>query len=156
MKKIQAIIHYLFLSAVTVKAFNGVIEVLSGLFLLLFGKQVEYEVFALTNYEFTERHSDYIGRHLATLARDLSVSSDHFVAYYLLFHGIMNFVLVVTIYKKKLWAYPVAILLFSIFLAYQIVRLFYNHSIGLGVMSVVDLLMIILTWLEYKRIINEK
>ena len=156
MKKIQAIVHYLFLSAVTVKAFNGVVEVLSGLFLLLFGRQVEYEVYALTNYEFTERHSDYISKHLITLARDLSVSSDHFVAFYLLFHGIMNFVLVVAIYKKKIWAYPMAVVLFSVFLIYQIIRVSHNHSIALGVMSVIDLLMIVLTWFEYKRIINEK
>ena len=154
MKKIQAIIHYIFLSAVTVKAFNGTVEILSGLLFLFFGRQVEYEVYALTNFELTERHNDFVAKFLINSAHGLNISASHFVAYYLLFHGIMNFVLVIAIYRQKIWAYPAAVFLFSLFLIYQVIRVTHTHSVGLGAMSIIDLLMIVLTWLEYRRIIT--
>jgi len=60
MKKFWSIVRHLFLAVMTAKAFNGCIEVLSGVFLLLYGREVEHEVFVLTNYEITERHFDFI------------------------------------------------------------------------------------------------
>ncbi|EKD43412.1 MAG: hypothetical protein ACD_72C00289G0003 [uncultured bacterium] len=156
MKTIHAIIHYLFLSAITVKAFNGTVEVLGGLLFLFFGREVENEIYLLVNYEFAGPGNGIIAKSVVALTNGLVISTDHFVAFYLLFHGLMNFALVAAIYRKKMWAYPAAVILFSLVLIYQFVRLSMDYSTGLAVVSFIDLLMIALTWLEYKRIISEK
>lgn len=152
MKKINSIIHHLFLAAVTAKAFNGVVEIVGGFLILFYGKVAEWEAYVLTNYELTERHNDFIAKFLIESAHGFSISTRHFVSFYLLFHGVINLILVLSVYKKKMWAYPLAVTLFSIFLIYQIVRVYHNRSFGLAIVSVVDFFMIILTWLEYKRL----
>ncbi|MCX6780157.1 MAG: DUF2127 domain-containing protein [Candidatus Magasanikbacteria bacterium] len=152
MKKINSVIHYLFLAAVVAKAFNGIVEIIGSFLILSYDKLVQLEALALTNYELTEHHNDFIAKFFIDSAHNLSINTRHFISFYLFFHGAMNFFLVISIYKKKMWAYPLAIFLFSIFLAYQVFRVYHNHSVGLAVVSVVDVFMIILTWLEYRRI----
>ncbi len=154
MKKVNSIIHHLFLAAVTAKAFNGVVEIVGSILILFYGRAAKREAFALTNYELTERHNDFIAKFLLESAQNLSINALHFISFYLFFHGVINIFLVFSIYKKKLWAYPLAVSLFSLFLIYQVIRVFHNHSLGLAVVSVVDICMIVLTWLEYKRIVK--
>ncbi len=152
MKRVWSYIHQLFLALITAKAFNGTVEVVGGILMLLYGRAVELEVYAFTNYELTEHHNDFIAMYFLKSARNFSISAQHFVAFYLLFHGIINLLMVFLIYKKKIFAYPLSIFLFGAFLIYQIVRVYHNHSTGLAVISVVDVFMIVLTWLEYNRL----
>lgn len=152
MKKYWSYIHELFLALITAKAFNGVVEIIGGFFILFYGKAVELEVYAFTNFELTERHNEFISKYLIESARSFSISAQHFVSIYLLFHGVLNLLLVFLIYKKKILAYPLSMILFGLFLIYQIIRVYHNHSIGLAVISVVDVFMIILTWFEYQRL----
>ncbi len=156
MKKFQSIIHHLFLAAIVAKTFNGVVEIIGSVLVLSYNKMAELEAFALTNYELTEHHNDFIAKFLIDRANEFSISTRHFISAYLFFHGIMNLFLVICIYKKKLWAYPLAVSLFSLFLVYQVIRVYHNHSLGLVLVSIVDVAMIVLTWLEYRRIINKK
>jgi uncharacterized membrane protein len=60
--------------------------------------------------------------------------------------------LVAALMLKLKWAYPAAIAAFTIFLGYQMYRYSHTHSPELLVLSVLDILVIILTWLEYKRL----
>jgi len=153
MNRVYRLIHNLFLAAVTVKAFNGVMEIIGGVTLFIYGRRVEREVLTLTNDEIAEFHNDFIAKILIDWAHSFSVSTINFIVFYLWFHGIINLILVVAIYKKRMWAYPFALVLFSVFLAYQSVRVFHNHSLALLLVSVVDFFLIIVTYLEYKRLL---
>lgn len=133
MRHIWLIIKHLFLAVITVKFFNGFIEVISGYFLLSYGRLVEREVYILTNYEITD-------------------STINFVAYYLLFHGFMNFVLVIALWKRRLWAFPLSVVFFTVIVFYQFYRFYYNHSMNLLFVTILDSFVIILTLLEYKRL----
>ncbi len=149
----DAVVHGAFLIGLISKTVNAIIEIASGLFLYFLNndKLVQIAV-ALTHGELTEDPGDKISRFLIQAAQNLSVSGRIFDSMYLLLHGIIKILLVWALLRKKLFAYPLAILIFSIFIAYQLYRFAYNHSLWLVLLSVLDALIIILTWLEYKRI----
>jgi len=59
-------------------------------------------------------------------------------------------VLVVLVLKDKLWAYPLMIALIGVFIVYQVYRLTYKVTFGLVFLTLFDLLVVWLTWREYR------
>lgn len=53
---------------------------------------------------------------------------------------------------RKLWAYPLTIISLILFIAYHVYRYTLTQSMFLILLIVFDLVMIALTYLEYKRI----
>jgi len=58
--------------------------------------------------------------------------------------------LIIGLLREKLSYYPVAIAVFALFIAYQLYRFSFTHSIGLMLIAMVDVVVIGLTWHEYK------
>jgi uncharacterized membrane protein len=106
-------------------------------------------VTALTQEELTEDPRDFIAHYLVESAGQLSVSTQHFAALYLLSHGIIKSWLIVGLLRNKLWYDPIAIIVFIFFVAYQIFRFQITHSIWLLAITAVDVVVIALTWHEY-------
>lgn len=75
-----------------------------------------------------------------------------FAIVYLLLHGALKLVTLALLWKKILWSYPLSILLLVGFILYQIFELFNHGSISMLVLCAVDVLMIILTLLEYRKL----
>jgi uncharacterized membrane protein len=53
---------------------------------------------------------------------------------------------------KLRWAYPAAIVAFTLFVVYQLYRYSHTHSTALLALSALDAAVIALTWLEYRRL----
>jgi uncharacterized membrane protein len=75
-----------------------------------------------------------------------------FAAVYLVWHGVVKVGLVIALLQKRFWAYPAALVAFGLFLVYQLSRYAQTRSAWLLVLSVVDVFVIVITWLEYKRL----
>ena len=73
-----------------------------------------------------------------------------FAIVYLLLHGALKLVTLALLWKKIL--YPLSILLLVGFILYQIFEFFNHGSISMLVLCAVDVLMIILTLLEYRKL----
>jgi uncharacterized membrane protein len=84
------------------------------------------------------------------MALGFSVSDRHFYAFYLLSHGLIKIFLVAGLLRNKLWAYPAALVVMSLFILYQLYRYTYTQSFGLIVLSVFDIVVIALIWHEYR------
>jgi len=80
------------------------------------------------------------------------VSGKHFMAIYLLSHGVVKMFAVVALLKNKLWGYPLSIVIFGGFIVYQIYRFTLTGGIGLIALTVFDLVVICLIWLEYRAV----
>ena len=65
-------------------------------------------------------------------------------------HGAIKLVTVLLLARGKLWAYPLAIAVFSGFIVYQVHRYVLTPGIGLIVLSLLDLAVIALTVIEYR------
>lgn len=105
-----------------------------------------------TKDELGEDSRDFIAQYLIKTTSNLSFSGQQFAALYLLSHGVIKFLMVWGLYKRKLWAYPASIVVFSIFIVYQMYRYAYTHSIWLILFSLFDIAVIWLTLHEYSRV----
>ena len=73
-----------------------------------------------------------------------------FAAVYLLGHGVIKLWLIIGLLREKLWYYPTALVVFGLFIVYQLYRYSFTHSIWLLLITIVDLVVIGLTWHEYR------
>jgi uncharacterized membrane protein len=136
---------------VTLKGLDGVLEVIGGLVLLIVSPaSIEHLVRFFTAHELAQDPHDFIARHLLHSASQLSRSATIYGGIYLLTHGLAKVVLVVLVLRDKLWAYPLMIVLLGVFIVYQVYRLTYRVSSGLIVLTLFDLLVVWLTWREYR------
>ena len=127
-------IHQVFVVSVAAKGAHALLEIVGGLALYLLG-------------------SDTIARWIRPhewIASHFHASEQHFYAFYLLSHGLIKGVLVFFLLREKLWAYPAAVAVFALFIAYQLYRYSFTHDIGLIALSIFDLFVIALAVHEYR------
>ncbi len=149
-------VHILFVIALIGKAVDGLLEIGGGIILLFVRPdQISSLVRLLTQHELSEDPTDLVAGLLRRSVRHLSIDTMHFAVLFLVFHGVIKVGLVAAILRKRLWAYPTAIVAFSLFVAYQFYRYSLTHSVWLIALSVLDVFVVILTWLEFKRLRSE-
>lgn len=147
------ITHDLFDVSVIAKGIDGVLEIAGGVLLLVTSPdRLLSFVRVLTQHELSEDPSDLVARHLLNSAHHLTAGTKTFAAMYLLWHGAVKGGLVAGLLLRKRWAYPAAIIAFILFVIYQLYRYSHTHSLGLIVLSALDVVVIALTWLEYRRL----
>lgn len=144
-------IHQLFEVSVLLKGLHAASECVGGIALAVTtNNSIRQLVTRLTQSELAEDQRDLIASHLVTWAQGFSIQTQHFYAWYLLSHGLVKLALVAGLLMRKLWAYPTAIVVFSLFIAYQLYRYSYTHGVGLLVLTALDLIVVGLTWHEYQ------
>lgn len=111
---------------------------------------VSHFVGAVTHAELIRHPHDIIAARLADWARTLSVETQHFVAFYLLSHGAVKLWVIIGLLRERLWYYPVALVVFTAFVIYQLHRYTLTHSVALLLITAIDLVVIGLTWHEYR------
>ena len=143
-------LHRFFEITLLLKALFAVGEIVSaiGVYVVPLDTVSDF-VGAFTHAELAVRPHDIVAAHLAEWARNLSVGTQHFVALYLLSHGVAKLWVIIGLLRERLWYYPVALVLFTLFVAYQIYRYTLTHSVSLLLITAVDLVVIWLTWHEY-------
>jgi uncharacterized membrane protein len=149
----QTLLHESFRAGITLKGIDGVLEAIGGV-LLAFVKPDALNKIALKFLEFDlpfDRH-EFILTHLYRATERLADAngSKHFASVYLLAHGLIKAVLVAALWFDALWAYPLTMFVFGLFCIYQIHRFLYTHSIAMILITVFDMLIIGLTWREYR------
>jgi uncharacterized membrane protein len=144
-------IHQVFEISIALKAIHGALEVLLGI-LLFFPITIRMLIYALTQSELIEDPNDYVARTVQHLTPFLALHSSTFAAYYLLSHGVIKLILAILLFQKKLWAYPLTIATLVGFIAYQIYRYTFTHSLMLIILTVFDITVIGLVWHEYQNL----
>ena len=136
---------------IILKGLDGILEVIGGVALLILSPaSIEHLVRFLTAHELAQDPHDYIARHLLHSASLLSRSATVYGGIYLLSHGVAKVVLIGFVLKDKLWAYPLIMGLLGVFIVYQVYRLTYRVSFGLIALTLFDMLVVWLTWREYR------
>ena len=140
--------------SVLAKGLDGILEVIGGLTLFFIPpNQIHKLVWGLTQHELSQDPHDLLTSLLLHSTNNLSHGTTTFASIYLLLHGAVKVVLVVGLLRKWRWSYPAAMIVFSLFVLYQQYRYAHTHSAALIVLSVLDGIIIILTWFEYKRLV---
>nr|WP_245346405.1 DUF2127 domain-containing protein [Arthrobacter stackebrandtii] len=142
----------LFYVGIIVKGLDGVLELIAGTLLLFTAPdRIRQLAILVTQPELTEDPNDFIATHILRGADSLTDHVVLFTAFYLLAHGIVKVVLVAALLRNKLWAYPWMIVVLAIFILYQFYQLAVTPSAGLVALTLFDILIVVLTWHEYRR-----
>jgi uncharacterized membrane protein len=145
--------HNIFLLSILLKGLNGAIEIIVALLIIAFRPiTVINLVNFLTQNEISEDPRDLIANFLIHSLQNYSASLQIFWSAYFFIHGAIKIFLVISLWQRRLWAYPTAISIFALFIVYQLYRFSLTNSFFLIILSIFDVLVIILTALEYKRL----
>lgn len=151
-EKANNFIHIGFEIGLLFKGIDGALEIIGGILLLFLNpSRLSRLTQFLLKHELSEDPKDRVANALLTLSQNFSIDSQYFGIFYLITHGIIKFFIIFLLWRRKLWAYPFAIVTLTLFIFYQIYRFSIDHSIWLILLSLFDLIMIILTYLEYRR-----
>lgn len=150
-------LHVSFEVAILIKGLHAVFEIVSGA-VLWFIKPAMLNSFIrfITRYELIEDPHDTVATLLRSLGASYTIDAQHFGTFYLISHGIVNLAVVLLLWRRKLWAYPLGIVVLLLFIAYQILRWTSTHSAAMIVFTVIDIIILALTLSEYARLKQQK
>lgn len=146
-------VHFAFEISLILKGAFALAEIAASIFAYFVTTQFLLDLArVITRTEMTEDPHDFVANYLLHAAQGLSVSSQQFAAFYLLSHGGIKLWLIIGLWRKKLVYYPVAIAVFGLFILYQAYRYSFTHSPSLLLITVLDVVVIGLTWFEYQQL----
>lgn len=144
-------IHLIFEVSLFLKGAFALSEIVGGFLAYFIPKQFVLGLIAeLTQRELAEDPRDLVANYFLHAAQSLSVGTQHFAALYLLSHGAIKLWLIIGLLRERLWYYPFALIVFGAFIVYQLYRFSFTHSPFLIFLTVVDLVVIGLTWHEFR------
>jgi uncharacterized membrane protein len=146
------VVDLVFLIGIGLKAIDGAAELLLGV-PLLFLRPAQLTEFAhsVTAGELREDPHDLIAHLVLHGAAALSTETALFTAAYLIIHGAVKVLIVIALMRNARRVYPWAILALVAFLIWQVVELVIHPSIGVACFSVFDVVVIALTWREWRQ-----
>ena len=137
---------------ILIKSLFGIFEILAGAVFAISGKLIINNIIiAFTEQEIINDPGDVISNYLVSALHSFSAGSYLFTVIYLIFHGIINLFLGISLLKNKIWAYPWAVAGFGAFIIYQTYRYFHTYSPMLLILTIFDIFVVLIILLEYKR-----
>jgi uncharacterized membrane protein len=140
-----------FRTGITLKGIDGLLEAIGGVLLWF----IKPEALGSTLQEIFEHEllrdpHDFLARHLLHTSEKIAQSDPLFASIFLLSHGFVKVVLAVLLWMNKLWAYPLAIVVFTAFTIFGIYRYTHTHATLLLVIALFDMIIVVLAWEEYR------
>lgn len=144
--------HRAFLVALAFKGLDGCLELLGGVALLTITQpQILRWVSLLSREELAEDPGDLLANRAVQAAQHLTPGTQHFVAAYLLAHGVVKMVLVAGMLRRVRWIFPTALVILTAFIVYQMWRLSRVPSWPLGVFTFIDVVVVVLILHEWRH-----
>ena len=144
-------LHRLFDISIGLKGIDGLLEIIGGLILLVLSPaQMGWLASLLTQKELSEDPRDLFANFFLTTASNVSPHGKFVSVVFLLSHGLVKIFLVWELFRGRLWAYPLTIVILLFFIASQTLEIVHNHSLFLTSLTVLDAFIVVLAWQEYK------
>jgi uncharacterized membrane protein len=147
------LLHWLFEASLAVKGLLCGLEALAGLGLLLAPNPlIARFVFWVTHFEIAEVPTDTMANLTLRAVENFPIGTQHFYALYLLAHGGLKLAIVLMLWRRVMWAYPVGMVVLSGFVAFQLYEFERAGSPFLLLLALFDSAMIVLIWLEWRAL----
>ena len=144
-------IHRVFEIALGLKALHSLAEIAGGLMLAAVSKGTLLRIAELvTRGELHEDPNDLIANYVLHFAQNFSFSAKAAAVFFLLSHGIVKLILVLSVMRGFPWAYPAFMLALGLLIGIQSYQLSKHVSLALAVVTIFDLIVLVLTWHEYQ------
>jgi uncharacterized membrane protein len=149
----KSIINIGFYCGLIIKAIYSIMEFISGILLFILNHDsLNYLIKLIALPELIEDPKDIIMNYFITLGQNFSINAQYSVAFYLLLHGTTKLAVIWLLLKKKLWAYPLAVAVFGLFISYEIYKYTHSPSVLLLLVIFIDAAMIVMIVLEYRQL----
>jgi uncharacterized membrane protein len=147
-----AVLHESFRVSIILKGLHALLETVGGMVLLKVSPQtLNRVVMSILTQNLSQDPHDFIMTNLHRGFERLADGGNHFASWYLLSHGGVKLCLVLALLWNKLWAYPLMILMLAAFVGYQVYRIALTGSVPMILLTVFDLVVIVLVWIEYRQ-----
>jgi uncharacterized membrane protein len=144
-------LHWVFTVSLILKGIFALLEIFAGIAAYFITQHFLVNfVLAIFHEELEGDPHDFVANTLIQAAQNFSVGTQLFISLYLLANGLTKAVLITGLLRGKLAYYPAAIVVFVLFVVYQIYRYSFTHAIWLLLITLLDIIVIWLTWREYK------
>jgi uncharacterized membrane protein len=147
-------IDWLFGLGMFIKAGAALFEIGSGVAsLFLTTNEVLHVTQLLVQGKLAADPDNFLANYILNLAAHYTPEATNwFLFSYLVGHGVVNLFLVIVLLQKKLWAYPLSLLIFGAFAIYEGWQVYFTHSPFLAAFTAFDLAVIWLIGREYRYI----
>lgn len=136
--------------SIILKGLDSLLEVVGGIFLLIVKPSTLHSwANQIVKTSFFKQHASLSG-YITHSVHNIALAT-LFGAIYLLVHGAIKLGLVIAILYNKLWAYPVFLVVLLIFIISQVILLMRHLSVGLSLLTVFDVFVTVMTWLEWQK-----
>ena len=146
-------IHDVFVIGMIWKGMGGVFDVVVGS-VLLFDNSIIAFISDLVSNELIDDPNDFFVSRAQHLLQ-FTPADQLFGGIYLIAHGLVKLILVIGLWFNKIWAFPAAIAIISLFIFYQTIRVIQYHSILLSFLTVFDAIFLWLVIHEYRRALKK-
>ena len=145
--------HALFRIGILVKAADGLIEAAAGILFYFIGySRINAVLFSVFHEEIVESPRDTFWQFMINQWHAISLSSSSFWGLLFVIHGATKLLLSVALLKNKLWAYPTAAVVFTLFVGFEIYSLINRPSLFLWLITIFDAIVVGLILHEYRLI----
>lgn len=149
----ERLFHRLFQIGIWIKGIDGLFELAGGILLLVVSlTALNRYVISLTQNEIQEDSGDLIANALRHAAHHMTESSKVIAGAYLIGNGVVKIFLATCILRGKLWCYPVAIVIITLFILLQFLRLCFHFSWPMFAGTMIDGAIVLLIWREYRHL----
>jgi len=147
----------LFRIGVLVKAADGILELVGGIFIYFFinADVVTQTLLYIFRNEIAETPHDTIWAYALNVWHSFSLQGHTFWGLLFMAHGAVKTFLAVALLKNQIWAYPISIAVYTLFVVYEIYSFSTQASLFLGLVIILDMIVIGLIIHEY-RVIKTK
>lgn len=140
----------LFEAGVIFKGIFAVLETTGGVLLFFVSTDYVYAFVRLFTFvEISEDPVDVVANYLLQAAHTFTIEAKLFIALYLFTRGIVKLFLITSLLRNKLWAYPVSLGIFGLFVLYDVYRYIHTHSPFTLSLALLDFLVLGLIYHEY-------
>jgi uncharacterized membrane protein len=141
-----------FLIGLVLKGVDGLVELIAAVPLALLSHgQITSLARVVTAGELREDPHDLIANLVLHGATTITSGTAVFAAVYLLVHGVVKLGIVIALVIGARRIYPWAIAALVAFVVFQIVEMVLHPSVGVGLLTVLDAVIIGLTWREWRQ-----
>ncbi len=149
----DTLINIGFFGGLGLKALNAVVEIIGGFFMTFISHYwVNRFILMIALPELSEDPDDPLMNYLITFGQNFSSSSQHLVGAYMLLHGITKLVIIVLLLERKLWAFPVGVAVFGLFIIFELFSYIHGHSLIMLFIVIFDVIILAMIILEYQRL----
>ncbi|MGA8145826.1 MAG: DUF2127 domain-containing protein [Candidatus Acidiferrales bacterium] len=146
-----------FHTGIAIKGFDSLLECIGGVLIWFIKPSAMNGIVRFAAmHNLPGKYDEKLVAELLHTTQMLANGGKIFASIYLITHGLSKVLLIIALWLNKLWAYPLTIVVFTVFCAYQMHRYTRTHSIWLVLLTIFDLLLIYLTWREYLQKKSER